>query len=210
MVRGTRAFGRYEAGQGWLLAEVRSVHHKTLMRRTDERGRRIGWPLTSLSAEDRLRLLVNRPHGPEPLWLWLWLPQDGTPMRPHSWEAVYRAASPRSAVAAAGVVEEPPYFTPHMARHSFALYMLVALQHALDDTLRNLRESFSDTVRPNARRLRDTTVISELRAPTQHTERPTSRPTCSPTRSTAARPLRCSTLAPGRRWRPRRPPSQSA
>lgn len=32
-----------------------------------------------------------------------------------------------------GKVSKPPYFTPHMARHSFALFMLAALQHALDN-----------------------------------------------------------------------------
>ena len=46
---------------------------------------------------------------------------------------------------------QPPWFTPHMARHSFALHMLVVLQHALDrrfglspDERRAMRELYGD------------------------------------------------------------------
>ncbi|WP_405670294.1 hypothetical protein OG612_43365 (plasmid) [Streptomyces sp. NBC_01527] len=96
----------------------------------DENGQSVQRPLSSLDVEDRQRLFVEGDGGLEPLWLWL--SQDGRPFQPHSWEAVYRAASGRCRKVLEGKVAEPPYFTPHMARHSFALKMLVALMHALD------------------------------------------------------------------------------
>jgi hypothetical protein len=64
--------------------------------------------------------------------LWLWLVEDGTPFGEHSWEAVFRAGSQRCARVLDGVVASPPFATPHMCRHSFALHMLVALHHAMD------------------------------------------------------------------------------
>jgi integrase len=64
--------------------------------------------------------------------LWLWLSEAGMPFGAHSWEAVFRAASQRTATVLAGTAADPPFCTPHMARHSFALHMLVALHHAMD------------------------------------------------------------------------------
>lgn len=77
-----------------------------------------------------MTLFVEGPSGPEPLWLWL--NESGLPFRPASWENVFRSASQRCAEVLAGVVAEPPFCTPHMARHSFALYMLVVLHHVVD------------------------------------------------------------------------------
>jgi integrase len=73
------------------------------------------------------------------------------PFRPHSWEAVYRAASERCVRLLAGRMAEPPFMRPHMARHSFALHMLVVLQRAMDsrsgmdpEERRVLRELYGD------------------------------------------------------------------
>jgi len=72
--------------------------------------------------------------------LWLWLNEHGMPFGVHSWEGVFRAANERCE----GVLTPPdrvgldphqvfaPYATPHSARHSFALYMLVVLNVLMD------------------------------------------------------------------------------
>lgn len=86
--------------------------------------------LDSLAPGERKLLFTEGPGGIEPLWLWLG--ENGQPFESHSWEAVFRAASQRCATVLAGVVPDPPFATPHMCRHSFALHMLIALQHAMD------------------------------------------------------------------------------
>ena len=83
-------------------------------------------------------LFTEGPHGLEPLWLWL--NEQGLPFGVHSWEGVFRAANERCE----RVLTPPrrigldphqvyaPYATPHSARHSFALYMLVVLNVLMD------------------------------------------------------------------------------
>jgi integrase len=83
-----------------------------------------------------MRLFTETEYGLEPLWLWL--TEGGTPMAYQSWEKVFDAANARvAAVFAAATRQDGGRRTaiacsPHMLRHSFALYMLVALHHALD------------------------------------------------------------------------------
>ncbi|MFD9499993.1 hypothetical protein [Streptomyces sp. NPDC060035] len=72
--------------------------------------------------------------------MWLWLNEQGLPFQPHSWEGVFRTANQRCE----RVLTPPkhqgldphkiyaPYATPHSARNSFALYMLVVLNHLMD------------------------------------------------------------------------------
>ncbi|MEJ8638948.1 hypothetical protein [Streptomyces sp. MS2.AVA.5] len=67
--------------------------------------------------------------------MWLWLNESGLPFRPASWENVFRTASQRCGTVLVDVVAEPPFATPHMARHSFALYMLVVLNHLMDQRM---------------------------------------------------------------------------
>jgi integrase len=70
--------------------------------------------------------------------LWLWLTEAGIPIADQSWEKVFDAANARvAAVFAAATRQDGRRRTaiacsPYMMRHSFALYMLVALHHALD------------------------------------------------------------------------------
>ncbi|MEU5548007.1 site-specific integrase [Streptomyces sioyaensis] len=94
--------------------------------------------LSLLTWQERLLLFEEGPHGPEPLWLWL--NERGLPFLPTSWENVFRTANQRCE----RVLTPPlhlrrdphqvfaPYATAHSGRHSFALFMLVVLNHLMD------------------------------------------------------------------------------
>ncbi|QRY43512.1 integrase [Mycolicibacterium boenickei] len=94
--------------------------------------------LEHLTSRERMALFTEGPRGPEPLWLWL--NERGLPFVPHSWEGVFHAANERcrSVLTPPGRAKlDPyqvfaPYATPHSARHSFALYMLVVLNTLMD------------------------------------------------------------------------------
>ncbi len=70
------------------------------------------------------------PAGPEPLWLWL--SESGLPFRPQSWEGVFREGSARCQRLLDPETAAVPFCTPHMCRRSFALCMLVVLNHVMD------------------------------------------------------------------------------
>ncbi|WP_344656725.1 integrase [Catenulispora subtropica] len=130
VIRRAQAAGRYEKLAGAVVVTRGTGRSGSMLHWTDRRGRKVERALTTLTVVERASLLIEGPGGLEPLWLWL--SQDGTPFWPHSWEAVYRAGSERCQRVLAGRVASPPFMTPHMARHSFALHMLVALQHVHD------------------------------------------------------------------------------
>jgi site-specific recombinase XerD len=108
----------------------RSGSNRRILHWHDRHGRTGHGSLDSLDPGERRLLFIDGPAGPEPLWLWL--AEDGTPFAAHSWEAVFRAGSDRCRVVLGGTVSNPPFCTPHMCRHSFALHMLVALHCAMD------------------------------------------------------------------------------
>lgn len=138
VIRRAQRAGRYEE-----LPELRLVHEiaggprpVVHWRGSDGvAGRRA---LDRLSVWERQLLFTEGAHGLEPLWLWL--NERGLPFQPHSWEGVFRTANQRCARVLAP--SEPnrwdphrvfaPYATPHSARHSFALYMLVVLNCLMD------------------------------------------------------------------------------
>lgn len=130
VVRRAQEAGRYaELGEMWLVT-ARIGRAGRVLQWRDQGGRVGQTALDSLDPQERRRLFVEGSAGPEPLWLWL--AEDGMPFDPHSWEAVFRAGSLRCTRLLTGVVSSPPFCTPHMCRHSFALHMLVALHHAMD------------------------------------------------------------------------------
>ncbi|WP_280203247.1 site-specific integrase [Nocardia cyriacigeorgica] len=129
-IRRAQTAGRYDALDDIWLVVKQSGWQQRVLHWRDRHGRTGERRIDALEPDERRRLFVQGDSGLEPLWLWL--AEDGTPFGAHSWEAVFRAASRRCAVTLAGVVPDPPFATPHMARHSFALYMLVALHRALD------------------------------------------------------------------------------
>jgi integrase len=94
--------------------------------------------LDKLTVRERMRLFTEGPRGLEPLWLWL--NEQGMPFQVHSWEAVFtiankrceRVLTPPSRIGLDPHQVFAPYATPHSARHSFALYMLVVLDTLMD------------------------------------------------------------------------------
>jgi integrase len=95
-------------------------------------------PLAELTVRERMLLFTEGPQGLEPLWLWL--NEQGMPFGVHSWDGVFRTANERcervlTPPGRAGLDPHQvfaPCATPHSARHSFALYMLVVLNELMD------------------------------------------------------------------------------
>ncbi len=138
MVRRAQAKRVYER-----LPQVRVVSQVTrgarpVVRWQDRSGEVGESALIDLTVSERMLLFTEGPKGLEPLWLWL--NERGLPLLPHSWEGVFAAANQRCE----RVLTPPnrmgldphqvfaPYATPHSARHSFALYMLVVLNTLMD------------------------------------------------------------------------------
>jgi len=100
--------------------------------------------LSRLKWRERQWFFLDGPEGPEPAWLWL--TEQGLPMSPDRWEGVFRGANLRCEQVLltpkerevgrefrmAAVQGKTPYATPHAARHSFALYMLVVLNQLME------------------------------------------------------------------------------
>jgi integrase len=98
---------------------------------------RLGW-------RERQWLFVEGPEGPEPAWLWL--TEQGLPMPPDRWNGVFRTANLRCEEVLltpeerriernfrlAEIRGRSPYATPHAARHSMALYMLIVLNQLME------------------------------------------------------------------------------
>ncbi|GAA2644026.1 site-specific integrase [Streptomyces spororaveus] len=100
--------------------------------------------LSRLDWRERRWLFVEGPDGPEPAWLWL--TEQGLPMEPDRWNSVFRRANLRCEEVLlseeerkigrnfriAEVRGKTPYATPHSARHSMALYMLILLNELFE------------------------------------------------------------------------------
>lgn len=93
--------------------------------------------MKGLDIPTRMRLMRYRDEsgnrGPEPLWLWL--SEDGLPMRPATWQKVFKDASARFKkecerlkVPARDII----HLSPHSLRYSYALYVLVILHQLID------------------------------------------------------------------------------
>jgi site-specific recombinase XerD len=137
-VRRAQQEGRYER-----LPRLRVVTEVTRQKNPVVRWRGAGGctgrqPLNELTVQERMLLFIEGQHGLEPLWLWL--NERGMPFEVDSWDGVFRTANkrcervltPRSRVGLDPHQVFAPYATPHSARHSFALYMLVVLNVLMD------------------------------------------------------------------------------
>ncbi|MEW2068294.1 site-specific integrase [Streptomyces sp. NPDC007346] len=129
VVRRAQATGRYD-GLRMRLVTHETGRHRRLLHWRDRDGVVGRTSLTEATVEERMFLFIDGPEGPEPLWLWL--NESGLPFRPASWENVFRAANERCETVLGAVSSQSPFCTPHMARHSFALVMLVVLNHVVD------------------------------------------------------------------------------
>ncbi|MFJ6760200.1 integrase [Streptomyces sp. NPDC091273] len=103
-----------------------------------------GQELSRLGWRERQWLFLEGPDGPEPAWLWL--TEQGLPMDPDRWNGVFRMANLRCEEVLLTEVErkverqfrlaevqgKSPYATPHAARHSMALYMLILLNELFE------------------------------------------------------------------------------
>ncbi|MGW0856968.1 integrase [Streptomyces sp. NPDC002690] len=103
-----------------------------------------GKELSRLDWRERQWLFIEGPDGPEPAWLWL--TEQGLPIAPDRWNGVFRNANLRCEEVLltqqerkvgrdfrlAEVRGKTPYATPHSARHSFALYMLILLNELFE------------------------------------------------------------------------------
>lgn len=119
---------RYDSTPGLLVLEGVTGNRSPLLRWANRDTGELGEArLDRLDPAIRARLFRRTERGLEPLWLWL--NEQGLPFQPHSWNAVFHAATKRCR---AVLGEAAPFCTPHMARHSFALSMLIALHHVMD------------------------------------------------------------------------------
>ncbi len=89
----------------------------------------------------RTSMFINTEDGCEPLWLWL--NEAGLPMLKDTWTDVFDTANDRVTTIFDGAREtgtihrnvRAPRLSPHSLRHSFALYMLIALHRSIDARL---------------------------------------------------------------------------
>jgi site-specific recombinase XerD len=91
----------------------------------------------------RRRMFIDNGDGLEPMWLWL--NEGGLPMSTDSWTDVLNTANERVAKLFKvgrlnGTIDRnmgAPRISPHSLRHSFALFMLIALHRAIDERTGN-------------------------------------------------------------------------
>ncbi|WP_436762768.1 site-specific integrase [Streptosporangium sp. V21-05] len=143
-VQRAREQGRYEK-----LSQLRLVTGVTrelspMVHWVDRAGVEGRRELALLDWRERRWLFIEGPEGPEPAWLWL--TEQGLPMLPDRWNAVFRLANKQCErmlltqqereakrfLRSAEVRGKVPYATPHSTRHSFALYMLITLNELMD------------------------------------------------------------------------------
>lgn len=137
-IRQAQRKGRYDRIPGLRVVTAVTRGRTPTVRWRDQDGVAGERALDELTVRERMRLFTEGPHGLEPLWLWL--NEQGMPFQVHSWEAVFTAANKRCErilTPSRRVGLDPhqvfaPYATPHSARHSFALYMLVVLDTLMD------------------------------------------------------------------------------
>ena len=125
--------GRYEKAAQLLVTDTRvttdgvKLKYSGRWRRHDD-----------IDISDRRNLFLDTGDGPEPLWLWL--SEAGMPLPVSAWTDVMSDANDRVFNAfrqiRPGAAVKPgsraPRLSPHSLRHSFALYMLIALHKAID------------------------------------------------------------------------------
>ncbi|WP_336215996.1 hypothetical protein [Nonomuraea sp. LPB2021202275-12-8] len=82
-------------------------------------GRRGSWSYSKITIEERRRLVRAGEPGDAGEPLWLWLGDDGQPLRASTWQSAFLRANERCAKFELGLE-----FHPHMLRHVYAVHML--------------------------------------------------------------------------------------
>ncbi|MFD5117179.1 tyrosine-type recombinase/integrase [Streptomyces sp. NPDC058391] len=82
-------------------------------------GARRSWAYSAIDADQRRRLMSVDSQGRSAGPLWLWLGEDGQPLRSSTWQSAFRRANERCA--RFGIDFE---VHPHTLRHTFAVHML--------------------------------------------------------------------------------------
>ena len=123
-VRRGRRLGNY-SGTEWIhVSNVRASRFQALYFEG-------AWhDVNDIPITQRRRLLLVNEEGQEPLWLWL--REDGLPFDPTSWDGVFDAANERVERVMSAEGHRTVVLTAHSLRHSFALFMLVALHRSID------------------------------------------------------------------------------
>lgn len=143
-VQRAQAEGRYERLPMMRLVTKVTRGLKTKIEWVDQDGVAGGQDLNRLGWRERQWLFVDGPEGPEPAGLWL--TEQGLPMAPDRWNGVFRGANLRCEEVLltptqrqverefrlAEVRGTCPYATPHAARHSYALFMLIVLNQLME------------------------------------------------------------------------------
>ncbi|MBT2478586.1 site-specific integrase [Streptomyces sp. ISL-94] len=122
-VRRAQEAGVYERLGGVRVIEEVTRRGEVRWSASGGRTGRVG--LNELDDRQRLRLFVRGPQGLEPAMLWL--TESGLPRRYRGWSNLFARANRRCKALGLEL-----FATPHMARHSFALRMVVSLHYAMD------------------------------------------------------------------------------
>ncbi len=128
-----RRTGRYKDAARLMVTDIR-IGSDTIKLKHSGRWR----SHDDIEIADRLCLFTDGDNGPEPLWLWL--SESGMPLPVAAWSDVMsdgnnrvdRAFQRARRTGHMDAKTRAPRLSPHSLRHSFALYMLIALHHAID------------------------------------------------------------------------------
>ncbi|MGB0091114.1 MAG: tyrosine-type recombinase/integrase, partial [Solirubrobacteraceae bacterium] len=119
-----RDYQRFERPQAVAEAQRMGLGSRMPLRAERIIGGKVVFPsgdrvsVADLTVRERLGLWVGESDRGAPAALWL--TQDGRPMQPDSWNAVFSVASRRAQRAGPGI----ELVTPHMLRHTFAVQLL--------------------------------------------------------------------------------------
>ncbi|MEV7480411.1 integrase [Streptomyces halstedii] len=143
-IQRAQAAGRYERLRQMRLITRVTSGLKPKVEWADRNGVIGEKELSRLDWRERQLLFLEGPDGPEPAYLWL--TEQGLPMPPERWNGVFRTANKRCEkvllsekertvtrdLRLAEVRGKSPYATPHSARHSAALYLLIVLNQLME------------------------------------------------------------------------------